>query len=544
MERVVFPINDICSYLSPETKHGVFINTERDAQGSKVTDFFDKWTYLYEEMKWQRKLQDRPWLGACTRRLRFWGRAAFILAVIINIALALTYPFNSHPNHQSISPYNPFIYASLFAAIFHLYSSWGKDRGVFGVSLSSQMSIFATTISCTLMGLAIFGIVPTMYMLGSLQLVNKVVHLISYMGNKGLVDRTWSERMMDTTVWYHTAYLMCCILGLVVHPFIYSLLLYDIIASDDTLRNVIRSVTRNYHSIILTGLLALILVYHFSIIGYGFFQKDFRLEVHKLELEDEEVDILSLDPNFAHKATSFPQCSKDDANCPIVDQLMSTNSENKRKDQDFDEGKIASCETLRMCIITTLNWGLRNGGGIGDVLRSVDPQEPYFFWRIMYDLSFFVVLIIIVLNLIFGVIIDTFGDLRAEKNEKEDTLRNTCFICGLERGKFDNKAITFEEHNENEHNLWHYLYFIVWLQIKDETEFTGPESYVAKCVKERNLDWFPRMQAISLKEDSGENDQLDIRDLQEQMRLNHHTIKELNRKIHDLHQLLLDSVPF
>ena len=61
--------------------------------------------------------------------------------------------------------------------------------------------------------------------------------------------------------------------------------------------------------------------------------------------------------------------------------------------------------------------------------------------------------------------------------------RNTCFICGLERGRFDNKAVTFEEHNELEHNLWHYLYFIVWLQIKDETEFTGPESYVAKCIK-------------------------------------------------------------
>lgn len=53
----------------------------------------------------------------------------------------------------------------------------------------------------------------------------------------------------------------------------------------------------------------------------------------------------------------------------------------------------------------------------------------------MYDLLFFIVLIIIVLNLIFGVIIDTFGDLRTEKNEKEDILKNTCFICGLERGK-------------------------------------------------------------------------------------------------------------
>jgi len=35
----------------------VFVNTEKDAQGSKVTDFFDNWQMLFEEMKWQRKLQ-------------------------------------------------------------------------------------------------------------------------------------------------------------------------------------------------------------------------------------------------------------------------------------------------------------------------------------------------------------------------------------------------------------------------------------------------------------------------------------------------------
>lgn len=48
----------------------------------------------------------------------------------------------------------------------------------------------------------------------------------------------------------------------------------------------------------------------------------------------------------------------------------------------------------------------------------------------VYDLLFFFVVIIIVLNLIFGVIIDTFADLRSEKQQKELILKNTCFICG------------------------------------------------------------------------------------------------------------------
>jgi hypothetical protein len=49
---------------------------------------------------------------------------------------------------------------------------------------------------------------------------------------------------------------------------------------------------------------------------------------------------------------------------------------------------------------------------------------------VIYDLLFFFIVIIIVLNLIFGVIIDTFADLRSEKQKKEEVLKTTCFICG------------------------------------------------------------------------------------------------------------------
>lgn len=50
--------------------------------------------------------------------------------------------------------------------------------------------------------------------------------------------------------------------------------------------------------------------------------------------------------------------------------------------------------------------------------------------RVIYDLLFYFIVIVIVLNLIFGVIIDTFADLRSEKQQKETDLKNTCFICG------------------------------------------------------------------------------------------------------------------
>jgi len=57
-------------------------------------------------------------------------------------------------------------------------------------------------------------------------------------------------------------------------------------------------------------------------------------------------------------------------------------------------------------------------------------QDPLFVGRVFFDLLYFFFIIIIVLNLILGVIIDTFAALRSEKQEKEDILNNSCFICG------------------------------------------------------------------------------------------------------------------
>lgn len=61
-------------------------------------------------------------------------------------------------------------------------------------------------------------------------------------------------------------------------------------------------------------------------------------------------------------------------------------------------------------------------------------------------------------------------------------LNETNVLAGLERDKFDNKTVTFEEHIKSEHNMWHYLYFLVLVRVKDPTEYTGPESYVAQMI--------------------------------------------------------------
>ena len=57
MEQIVFPIPEICEYITTETKSRVYNTAERDDQGSKVSDFFDRHEDMFAEMKWQKKLR-------------------------------------------------------------------------------------------------------------------------------------------------------------------------------------------------------------------------------------------------------------------------------------------------------------------------------------------------------------------------------------------------------------------------------------------------------------------------------------------------------
>lgn len=133
--------------------------------------------------------------------------------------------------------------------------------------------------------------------------------------------------------------------------------LFDVVYREETLLNVIRSVTRNGRSIIFTAVLALILVYLFSIIGYVFFKDDFLVPV------DDELATSSDGEGCTDPIDmTLSKVTDDDQSCASSSRTELTENGGERKER--------SCDSLVMCIITTLNQGLRNGGGIGDILRA------------------------------------------------------------------------------------------------------------------------------------------------------------------------------
>ena len=54
--------------------------------------------------------------------------------------------------------------------------------------------------------------------------------------------------------------------------------------------------------------------------------------------------------------------------------------------------------------------------------------------RVLYDFMFFLLIIVIILNIVFGIIIDTFAQIRDHKHSIEEDSIRTCMICGIRCG--------------------------------------------------------------------------------------------------------------
>ncbi|XP_059114290.1 inositol 1,4,5-trisphosphate receptor type 1 isoform X11 [Peromyscus eremicus] len=515
MEQIVFPVPSICEFLTKESKLRIYYTTERDEQGSKINDFFLRSEDLFNEMNWQKKLRAQPVLYWCARNMSFWSSISFNLAVLMNLLVAFFYPFKGVRGGTLEPHWSGLLWTAMLISLA-IVIALPKPHGIRALIASTILRLIFSV-----------GLQPTLFLLGAFNVCNKIIFLMSFVGNCGTFTRGYRAMVLDVEFLYHLLYLLICAMGLFVHEFFYSLLLFDLVYREETLLNVIKSVTRNGRSIILTAVLALILVYLFSIVGYLFFKDDFILEVDRLPNETAVPETgESLASDFLYSDVCRVETGENCTSPAPKEELLPA--------EETEQDKEHTCETLLMCIVTVLSHGLRSGGGVGDVLRKPSKEEPLFAARVIYDLLFFFMVIIIVLNLIFGVIIDTFADLRSEKQKKEEILKTTCFICGLERDKFDNKTVTFEEHIKEEHNMWHYLCFIVLVKVKDSTEYTGPESYVAEMIRERNLDWFPRMRAMSLVSSDSEGEQNELRNLQEKLESTMKLVTNLSGQLSEL----------
>lgn len=113
-----------------------------------------------------------------------------------------------------------------------------------------------------------------------------------------------------------------------------------------------------------------------------------------------------------------------------------------------------------------------------------------FFLKIIWDILFHIIVNLILGNIFFGVIVDTFNDLRDLRDIKTQDKDNKCFMCI--RSRYDNcYDESFDFHREHQHYVFNYVYFIPYLLKKNPQEYSRAEQFAWEQIKLRRLDWYP-----------------------------------------------------
>ncbi|CAD7974777.1 unnamed protein product, partial [Amoebophrya sp. A120] len=101
-----------------------------------------------------------------------------------------------------------------------------------------------------------------------------------------------------------------------------------------------------------------------------------------------------------------------------------------------------ACTNIADCTVTTIYQGMRSD--IGSALHGVSPSVPNWYERVGYDLSYFIIITTVLMNVIFGIILDTFGSLRDETQQREEYMKNVSFISCLDRSEIEKAASVLE----------------------------------------------------------------------------------------------------
>ncbi|EGR30317.1 hypothetical protein IMG5_135140 [Ichthyophthirius multifiliis] len=218
-------------------------------------------------------------------------------------------------------------------------------------------------------------------------------------------------------------------------PLVYSFILLDIVKRSEDLQNVISSITKNATNLLKFVCLGLIILYIYGIIAFQ----------------------------------NFPQ--------------------------QFDEEAGAYSYNFIIAIASTIKEGLKSGGGMGDALKPVsyvNDGSNIIWQRYAFDLSFFVIINMLFIQIIFGIILDTFGQLRDNRNELLDKIYNYCFVCGLNRDDIDSQEEKgWYNHIYKYHNCYQLLYYLIYIEKKNENNCDSLEKYCKKLMDLKDISFLP-----------------------------------------------------
>jgi hypothetical protein len=180
--------------------------------------------------------------------------------------------------------------------------------------------------------------------------------------------------LSDIKTLYYLMFIIFSGLGLCTNPAYFCFHVLDIVMRISILGYVIRSVTMNIGQVLVTFLLGAVFMWIYSVIGVY---------------------------SFGYNQYNYG-----------------------------DSPDYTWSESLANNFWQHLDYGLRGP----PIFSSYADQAAS---KYVFDISYQIFIIVIMVAIITGIIIDTFSDLRAEKSEIENDQQNVCFVCAIGREVFE-----------------------------------------------------------------------------------------------------------
>ena len=240
-------------------------------------------------------------------------------------------------------------------------------------------------------------------------------------------------------------FIVCSLCLIIKNNIFYTFLLLPILFINKTLKSLIISIKLNFYQFCLTFCFAFIIIFIFSDINFFFLNSDFITEL------------------------------------------------------DYYEDNY--CKTLIFSFLNALDYGLRARGGIGDssIRISFLRNKKHYITRLILDDIFFLLIVIIMIDMVFGIVIKSFDELRHTNQKYHSDELNYCLICHSNRELLEKMRINYNDHIKNSHNIWNYVEYMISLKLRDIHDLNAINQYVRTKMDKKDISWLPTYKDINIE---------------------------------------------
>ena len=251
---------------------------------------------------------------------------------------------------------------------------------------------------------------------------------------------TFLRSLFNIQTIYYLISLTFLVLSSIVHPFFNCIILLELVYRVEVMQNILKAMYRPSKNILIILLMFIILEYFFSFLAQSYFTLHF--------------------PN-------------------ITDTKNFLKTFMRMIDQTF-----------------------KQDGGIGTYLdKTLEPNylghevTKKYINRFIFDILFFLVVVSLIFQMFLSVIIDYFNETRERSETFNETMETECIICGISREKIEkinpNDKMAFDKHITNCHNVFNYLYYLMYLQSIADKDVIIDEG-VWNLHLDKNLSYLPK----------------------------------------------------